>query len=83
MLALDTIRANEIPIENPETGKVTAVVTMLKVFGDKINNSRNANPGKLLNKPNKRLNSKKKHLNRPKKTSKKAPQEHLTMPARD
>ncbi len=51
-------------IKNPETGKVTAVVTMLKVFGDKINNSRNANPGKLLNKPNKRLNSKKKHLNR-------------------
>ena len=32
-LALDTIRANEIAIENPETGKVTAVVTMLKVFG--------------------------------------------------
>ncbi len=30
----------------------------------KINNSRNTNPGKLLNKPNKRLNSKKKHLNR-------------------
>ena len=46
-LALDTIRANEIAIENPETGKVTAVVTMLKVFGDKINNSRNANPKKL------------------------------------
>jgi hypothetical protein len=43
-LALDTIRANEIAIENPETGKVTAVVTMLKVFGDKIKNSRNANP---------------------------------------
>jgi hypothetical protein len=38
-LALDTIRAIEIAIENPETGKVTAVVTMLKVFGDKINNS--------------------------------------------
>jgi len=66
-LALDTIRANEIAIENPETGKVTAVVTMLKVFGDKINNSRNANPKKLLNKPNKWLNSKKKALNRPKK----------------
>ena len=43
---------------------MTAVVTMLKVFGDKIKNSRNANPGILLNKPNKRLNSKKKHLNR-------------------
>jgi hypothetical protein len=58
---------------------VTAVVTMLKVFGDKINNSRSANPKKLLNKPNKWLNSKKKALNRPKKT----PQEHLTMQARD
>jgi len=57
-LALDTIRANEIAIENPETGKVTAVVTMLKVFGDKINNSRNADPRRLLNKPNKWLNSK-------------------------
>jgi len=64
-LALDTIGANEIAIENPETGKVTAVVAMLKVFGDKINNSRNANPKKLINKPNKRLNSKKKALNRP------------------
>ncbi len=46
---------------------MTAVVTMLKNFGDKINNSRNANPKKLLNKPNKWLNSKKKALNRPKK----------------
>jgi hypothetical protein len=58
-LAPETIRANEITIETPETGKVTAVITMLKVFGDKINNSRNANPKKLLNKPNKWLNSKK------------------------
>jgi hypothetical protein len=32
------------------------------VFGENICNSRNANPGKLLNKPNKRLNLKKKHL---------------------
>ena len=63
-LALDTIRANEIAIENSETGKVTAVVAILKVFGGNTRNSRNANPGKLLNKPNKRLNSKKKHLNR-------------------
>jgi len=37
---------------------------ILKVFGDYIYNSRDANPRKLLNKPNKRLNSKKKHLNR-------------------
>jgi hypothetical protein len=66
-LALDTIRANEIAIENSKTGKVTAVVVILKVFGDKIDNSRNANPKKLLNKPNKWLNSKKKALNRPKK----------------
>ncbi len=63
-LALDTIRANEIAIENSKTGKVTAVVTILKVFGDNTRNSRNANPGKLLNKPNNWLNSKKKHLNR-------------------
>ena len=33
----------------------------------KFNNSRNANPEKLLNKPNKRLNLKKKHRNRSKK----------------
>jgi len=32
-LALDTIRANEIAIENSKTGKVTAVVAILKVFG--------------------------------------------------
>jgi len=63
-LALDTIRAYEIAIENSETGKVTAVVAILKVFGDNSRNSRSANPGELLNKPNKRLNSKKKHLNR-------------------
>jgi len=40
---------------------------MLKVFGDKNNNSRNDNPKKLLNKPNKWPNSKKKAQNRPKK----------------
>jgi len=65
-LAPETIRANEIAI-NSKTGKVTAVVAMLKVFGENINNSRNANPKKLLNKPNIRLNEKKKALNRPKK----------------
>ena len=32
-LALDTIRANEIAIENSKTGKVTAVVAILKVLG--------------------------------------------------
>jgi hypothetical protein len=58
-LALDTIRANEIAIENSKTGKVTAVVAILKIFGDK-SNSRNS---KLLIKPNKWLNLKKKDLN--------------------
>jgi hypothetical protein len=58
-LALDVIRANEIAIENSKTGKVTAVVTILKIFGDK-SNSRNS---KLRIKPNKWLNSKKKDLN--------------------
>jgi len=47
-LALDTIRANEITIENSKTGKVTAVVTILKVFGENVNNSWNTNPKKLL-----------------------------------
>jgi hypothetical protein len=58
-LALDIIRANKITIENSKTGKVTAVVAILKVFGDK-SNSRNS---KLLIKPNKLLNSKKKRTN--------------------
>ena len=48
-LALDTIRANEIAIENSETGKMTAVMAILLVFGDNTHNSRNANPGKLIN----------------------------------
>jgi hypothetical protein len=61
-LALDIIRANEIAIENSKTGKVTAVISILKVFGDK-SNSRNSNPRKLLIKPNKWLNLKKKDLN--------------------
>ena len=52
------------PIENSTTGKVTAVVAILQVFGDTLNNSRNANPGKTLSKPNTRLNSKKKGLHR-------------------
>jgi hypothetical protein len=32
-LAPETIRANEISIENSKTGKVTAVVALLKFFG--------------------------------------------------
>jgi hypothetical protein len=38
-LAHDIIRANKIAIKNSKTGKVTAVVAILKVLGDK-NNSR-------------------------------------------
>jgi hypothetical protein len=55
-LALDIIRANKIAIKNFKNGKVTAVVAILKVFGEK-SNSRNS---KLLIKPNKQLNLKKK-----------------------
>jgi hypothetical protein len=66
-LAPETIRANEIAIENSKTGKVTAVVAILKIFGENLNNSRYANPKKLLNKPTKWLNLKKKALNGPKK----------------
>jgi hypothetical protein len=58
-LALDIIRANKIEIKNSKTSKVTAVVAILKVFGDK-SNSRNS---KLLIKPNIWLNFKKKDLN--------------------
>ncbi len=61
-LALDIIRANEIAIENSKTGKVTAVVSILTVVGDK-SNSYNSNPRELPIKPNKWLNSKKKDLN--------------------
>jgi hypothetical protein len=60
ILALDIIRANKIAIKNSKTGKVTAVVAILKVFGDK-SNSRNP---ELLIKPNKWLNLKKKDRNR-------------------
>jgi hypothetical protein len=55
-LALDIIRSNKIAIENSKTGKVTAVVAILKVFGDKSNSGKS----KLQIKPNKWLNSKKK-----------------------
>jgi hypothetical protein len=58
-LALVTIRANEIAIENSKTGKVTAVVAILKIFRDQ-SKSHNS---KLLIKPNKWLNLKKKDLN--------------------
>ncbi len=38
------------------------LLSLWKVFGDIINNSRSANPGKLLSKPNTRPNPKKKKL---------------------
>jgi hypothetical protein len=63
-LAIDISKANEIAIETSKTGKVTAVVTLLKVIGEKLYNSRNANLGKLLSKPKKWLNLKIKDLNR-------------------
>ena len=44
-LALDISKVNKIAIENTKTGKVCAVVVILKGFGDKISNSRSANPG--------------------------------------
>ncbi len=62
-VALDITRANEIAIENSKACKLTAVVAILKVFGDTLNISQNANPGKSLSKPNRRLNLKKKGLN--------------------
>ncbi len=43
------------------------MVPILNVFGNKPNNSQNANPGKLLSKPKKWLNLKKQDLNRPSK----------------
>jgi hypothetical protein len=58
-LALDVIRANEIAIENSKNGKVTDVVAILKVLGDKSNSHNSI----LLIKPNKWLNSKKKDQN--------------------
>jgi hypothetical protein len=36
-LAHDVIRANEVTIEHSKTSKVTAVVAILKVFGDESN----------------------------------------------
>ena len=35
-LAIDVSKANEIAIETSKTGKVTAVVAILKVFGDNL-----------------------------------------------
>ena len=64
--ALDIIKAKQKAAENSETGKVTAVVAVMKIFGNNIVNSRNSKSGKTLIKPKIWLNSKKKHLNRSK-----------------
>jgi hypothetical protein len=42
-LAVDVSNANKIAIETSKTDKVTAVVALLNVFGNKPNNSQNAN----------------------------------------
>ena len=57
--ALGIAKADEKTIKNSKTGKVTAVVAIMKVFGSKIVNSRNTSYGKALIKPNKWLNLKK------------------------
>ncbi len=60
---MEIIKANEKSIENSETGKVTAVVAIMKIFSKNFSNSRNSNSGKKSIKSNNRLNSKKKHQN--------------------
>ncbi len=76
--ALNIIKANKKLIENFKTGKVTAVVAIMKVFDKNIVNSRNSNSGKLSIEPDKRLNLKKKHLN-----SAKSHQKGLNEPIND
>ena len=44
--ALEIIMANEKSIENAKTGKVTAVVAIMKVFSKNFSNSQNASSGK-------------------------------------
>ena len=39
---------NKIAIENSKTGEVTAVVTIMIIFGNEYGNSRSANPAKFL-----------------------------------
>jgi hypothetical protein len=60
------IKAQQKATKNSKTGKVTAVVAVMKIFGNKIVNSRNSRSGKMEIKPKTWLNSKKKHLNRSK-----------------
>ncbi len=61
--ALNLIKAQQKATKNSKTGKVTAVVAVMKVFGNKIVNSRYSNSGKTEIKPKTWLNLKKKHLN--------------------
>jgi hypothetical protein len=77
-IALENIKANEELIQNLKTGKVTAVVTIMKIFDTNVVNSRNSNSRKLSIKSNKQLNLKKKHL-----TSAKLHQIGLNEPTKD
>jgi hypothetical protein len=45
--ALEIIKADEKLIENSKTGKVTAIVAIMKIFDKKFGNSQNPNSGKL------------------------------------
>ncbi len=76
--ALNIIKANKKLIENSKTGKVTAVVAIMKIVDKNIVNSWNSNSGKSSIKPNKWLNLKKTHLN-----SAKSHQKGLNEPVND
>ena len=60
------MKAKQKATKNFKTGKVTAVVAVMKVFGNKIVNSRNSKSRKTLIKPKIWLTSKKKLLNQSK-----------------
>jgi hypothetical protein len=60
---LDLTKAQRKATENSKTGKVTAIVAVMKIFSNKIVDSRNSKSGKIEIKPKTWLNSKKKHLN--------------------
>ena len=64
--ALDLTKAQQKATENSKTGKVTAVVAVMKIFSNKIVNSRNSKSGKTKIKPKTWPNSKKKDPNRSK-----------------
>ncbi len=57
--ALHIIKAKQKATKNSATGKVTAVVAVMKIFGNRIVNSRNSKSGKTLIKPKIWLNLKK------------------------